>query len=232
MTHIFHCARKETFGFAAENHIKKIFLRRKTMKKLLSSLVVLMFLLTFSGPAASADLASQSNNDIASALLGSMAGDLASSSSVLKSVATSAQLKNALKGQKLEIYSEEGVKLYIAVVVEKLVPKVKLIAAFDKKPLTVEDSTTLVDGTLVFNVGYNILKSQVTLGLDSDGQGLMLTSQSGKTTVVELKNVNIGIGTGTLNQGKITVSGVAVINGVSVDLGSLSKLIEIFSKTI
>jgi hypothetical protein len=202
------------------------------MKKLLSCLVVFVCLFTFSGPVSSADLTSQSNQDIAAITLGSIAGDLTSNTSVLKSIVTSTKLKNALKGQKLEIYSEEGVILYVTVVVEKWTPKVKLIAVFNKKPMTVENSTTLVDGTLVFNVGYNILKSQITLGLDSDGQGLTLTSGSGQVTVMELQDVVIGIGVGQLNQGKMNVTGKAVINGVTVDIGALSKLIELMSKSM
>lgn len=202
------------------------------MKKLLSCFMGILCLLVFSGPSSAAgfDLNNQGNQTIAAISLGSIIGDISPNADSLKAIFTDANMQAFFKGKRILIYEEDGVQLYMTVVVEKLQPKVKLIVALKDKAIQ-EGSTNTISGILVFNVGYNILKQQVTLGLDTDGYVLLIKSDS-KTTAIGLKDVTIGIGTGTLNQGQMAVTGTIIINGFPVDIGSLSKMIELISKTI
>lgn len=211
------------------------------MKKLYSCLFVILCLFAFAGQvSAEADnLLSQNNEVIASNLLGSIAGDITLNADTLKKALSRWNLSNLLGGlstteKRTLIYEEDGVKLYLAGALEKdgwiYKPVVSLIVVMNNKTL-VEGEPETISGILSFKLGYR-WDGYITLGIDSEGQSLVINSPDtvGKDAVLE--DVTIAIGVLPHNEGQVKVDGKIYIDGFPVDIGVLSDIIDIISKQI
>ena len=205
------------------------------MKKLLSWLVVFVCLFAFSGlsNAATSSILGQSNEVITSTALSSLVSNISPNINKIKLSLSPATLNKMLGKvtvveKRTLIYEETGLKLYIGAALKNYKPLVKLIFVLDNRVIA-EGKPDTMSGTLSFNVGYR-WDGYVTLALDSEYQDLIIYSADLGTLKLELQDVTVAIGVLPHNEGTVKVDGIVGINGVPVDIGALSTVIDILSK--
>lgn len=189
----------------------------------------------FSGLTVTAD---NINDVIPASLLSSIVKEITPKVNDLKAALSPIKIKQLL-GQltaaekQILIHEEEGLKMYLCGSLKGSpipVPVIKLKMVMDEKPI-VEGKPDTISGTLSFNISYR-LDGYLTLALDSESQKLIINSADLGEKEVELRNVTIAFGVLPHNKGKVEVTGQVVIEGVTVDITTLSKVIEFLSKTM
>lgn len=189
----------------------------------------------FSGLAVTED---NINEVIPASLLSSIVKDVTPKVNNIKAALSPIKIKQLL-GQltatekQVLVHEEEGLKMYLCGSLKGSpipVPVIKLKMVMDEKPI-VKGKPDTISGTLSFNISYR-LDGFLTLALDSESQKLIINSADLGEKEIELRNVTIAFGVLPHNKGKVEVTGQAVIEGVTVDITTLSKVIEFLSKTI
>lgn len=131
------------------------------------------------------------------------------------------------------IHEEPGLKMYLCAALKGSpipTPVLKLKMVMEDKTI-IEGKPDTISGTLSFNISYR-LDGYLVLALDSESQTLVIDSAELGEKEVELRNVAIAFGVLPHNKGKVEVTGQAVIEGVTVDITTLGKIIEFLSKAM
>lgn len=205
----------------------------KEMKKLLSVTASLLCLFVFTLKS-EASTETQTNEAISSAAIGSIASDILPKLSTIKTSLTALGQKNVFgkipaAGKEVLIYQETGLELYLAASLKNYLPVIKLIVVVDDRAIS-KNSPDTVSGTLSFNIGYR-WDGFITLTVDSDDQALITKTSDGSEKELVLKDVTLAIGVLPHNQGKVKASGVVLVDDFPVNIGLLSTIIDILSKT-
>lgn len=194
------------------------------MKKLLSSLLVFVCLLAFSMPSFAA-----TTETISAETLASLVSGINPNINKIKSSLTllgQKKIFGSLTSSQKEtlIYEEAGLKLYLGGAIKNYRPVIKLKMVMDDR-IIMEGKPDTLTGTLCFNIGYR-WDGYITLTLSSESQELISNSENLGVQEVVLEDLGIAIGILPHNQGAVKVTGIIVVEGIPIDVGTLSELME------
>lgn len=195
------------------------------MKKLLTGALIFLCLLAFSVPSFAA-----TTEAISAETLASIVSGITPNINKIKSSLSLIGQKNIFgkltaTEKDVLIYEETGLKLYLGGAIKNYRPVVKLKIVMDDRVIMEGNPDTLT-GTLSFNVGYR-WDGYLTLTLDSDSQELLINSADLGYQEVVLDDLGIAIGILPHNEGQVKVTGIIVLAGIPIDVGTLSEVMEL-----